>query len=107
MEFDFDNLWSNWINHAPAPMMAPTAIGTIPPQFSPVVATGIPTLSSQHHHNTDSSPIVGGGGGGGGGGVSGLSFLGGYSMQQESSRQLNAAIHGNIPLFHSTGFSSA
>ncbi|KAK3990564.1 activator of stress genes 1 [Cladorrhinum sp. PSN332] len=87
MEFDFDNLWSNWINHAPAPMMGPTAISTIPPQFSPVVATGVPVSS----HNTE--PVSG-------------PFVGGYSMQ-ESSRQLNNVIHGNIPLFHSTGFSSA
>ncbi|KAK4225560.1 fungal-specific transcription factor domain-containing protein [Podospora fimiseda] len=87
MEFDFDNLWSNWINHAPAHMMAPTAISTIPPQFSPVVAPG---LSVSPH---TSEPVLG-------------PFGGGYSMQ-ESSRQLNNVIHGNIPLFHSTGFSGA
>lgn len=86
MEFDFDNLWSNWINHAP-PTMAPTVAATISPSsaglpthFSPVaVTTSIAPPNTEQHS----------------------SFVSTFSMQDTRP---HTGLHGNIPLFHSSGY---
>lgn len=45
IEFDFDGLWNNWINHVvPVPTMA-SGVSSIPPQFSPAAATPADTYA--------------------------------------------------------------
>ncbi len=74
IEFDFDGLWSNWINHVvPVSTMAPGAT-PLPPQFSASVP-GPPTET-----------------------------YAGFSMPPENRISPAAVISGTIPLYHSTNF---
>ncbi|KAK1831782.1 activator of stress genes 1 [Podospora conica] len=88
IEFDFDGLWSNWINHVvPVSGVAAGAGGLISPlgpQFPP--------------------PAASNGGGGGGGGPSSSETYAGFAMPADSRILPAAGISGSIPLYHSTNF---
>jgi len=76
IEFDFDGLWNNWINHVvPVSAMAP-GISPLAPHFSPVM--------------TNAGP--------------GEPFGGTFTLPPESRISPAAVISGTIPLYHSTNF---
>lgn len=84
MEFDFDGLWNNWINHV-VPVSAVAGAGGLispmGPHFPP------PT-----------------GGGGGGGGASSSDTYAGFVMPADSRILPTTGISGSMPIYHSTNF---
>lgn len=74
IEFDFDGLWNNWINHVvPVSAMGP-GITSMAPQFSPIAPNAPP------------GPF------------------GTFTLPPESRISPAAVISGTIPLYHSTNF---
>ena len=82
MEFDFDGLWNNWINHV-VPVSAVAAAGglisPLGPQFPPPAAAG-------------------------GGGASSSDTYAGFVMPADSRILPTAGISGSMPIYHSTNF---
>lgn len=74
IEFDFDGLWNNWINHVvPVSAMAP-GISPLAPHFSPALPHAAPEP------------------------------FGTFTLPPESRISPAAVISGTIPLYHSTNF---
>ncbi|KAK0623025.1 fungal-specific transcription factor domain-containing protein [Immersiella caudata] len=75
IEFDFDGLWNNWINHVvPVSAMGP-GITPMAPHFSPVATNAAPDT-----------------------------FGGTFTLPPEARISPAAVISGTIPLYHSTNF---
>jgi len=78
IEFDFDGLWNNWINHVvPVSTIAP-GVAPLPPQFSPTATTPATAVAADTY--------------------------GGFTMPPESRISPAAIISGTIPLYHTTNF---